>query len=102
MQRNFKRDYKREYEHYQGTEVQKKHRALRNKARRTLMKKGLVHRGDHEDVAHKVALSRGGSNQPSNWSVESASSNRSFRRSGHSLASEVSKREQKARKSRSK
>ena len=94
MQRN----YKREYETYQGTEVQKKHRALRNKARRILMRKGLVRKGDDKDVAHKLALSRGGSNQPSNWRVESTASNRSFRRSGHSLASETSTREQKARK----
>ena len=91
MQRN----YKREYQKYQGTSVQKKRRALRNKARRTMLKSGKVHKGDNMDVNHRQALSRGGSNAPSNWSVVSKTKNRSFARKGHALKSEVSKRERK-------
>ena len=91
MQRN----YKREYASYQGTTVQKKRRAMRNKARRTMLRTGKVHKGDGTDVAHKVALSKGGRNVASNWKVQSKGSNRSFARRGHALKSEVSKRERK-------
>ena len=34
------RNYKQEYANYQGTEKQKKHRAERNKARRTMIREG--------------------------------------------------------------
>ena len=91
MQRN----YKREYATYQGTTQQKKRRAMRNKARRTMLRAGKVHKGDDKDVAHKVALSRHGGNTQSNWKVESTSRNRSFARNKHALKSEVSKRERK-------
>ena len=91
MQRN----YKREYASYQGTTQQKKRRAMRNKARRTMLRAGKVHKGDDKDVAHKTALSRGGKNTSSNWKVESKTGNRSFARRGHALKSEVSKRERK-------
>ena len=91
MQRN----YRREYDKYQGTSVQKKRRALRNKARRTMLRTGKVHKGDNKDVAHELALSKGGANTASNWKVQSKGSNRSFARKGHALKSEVSKRERK-------
>jgi len=74
------RNYKREYEQYQGTEVQKKRRAERNAARNALMKKGVVKKGDGKDVDHKVPLSKGGINKPSNWRVQTAGNNRSFKR----------------------
>ncbi len=74
------RDYKREYEQYQGTEEQKHNRALRNKARREMERDGKVHKGDGRDVDHRVPLSRGGSNNPSNWRVQSKSDNRDFKR----------------------
>ncbi len=74
------RDYKREYEQYQGTEEQKHNRALRNKARREMEREGKVHKGDGRDVDHRVPLSRGGSNNPSNWRVQSKGDNRDFKR----------------------
>lgn len=75
-----KRNYKEEYENYQGTEEQKDNRAKRNKARRQLMREGKVKKGDGKDVDHKQPLSKGGSNKRSNWRVQSASSNRSYQR----------------------
>jgi hypothetical protein len=47
------RDYKREYAATHGTAKGKKDRASRNKARREMMRKGLVHKGDGKEVDHK-------------------------------------------------
>lgn len=92
------RNYKREYETYQGTEQQKKNRAARNAARAKMMKAGKVHKGDGKDVAHVVALDKGGSNK-TGLRVESKSTNRSFKRdSRRNLVSEVSNRERKRKK----
>lgn len=89
------RNYKHEYETYQGSEEQKKNRAARNAARAKLMKAGKVHKGDGKDVAHKVAFDKGGSNKQG-VRVESASANRSFKRDAkRNLVSEVSTRERK-------
>ena len=89
------RNYKREYETYQGKPEQIKKRAMRNAARAKMAKAGKVHKGDGKDVAHKVALDKGGNNT-TGLRVESASANRSFRRdSKRNLVSEVSKRERK-------
>ena len=89
------RNYKREYELYQGTDEQKKNRAQRNSARSKMMKDGKVHKGDGKDVAHVKAFDKGGSNK-TGLKVEDASSNRSFKRdSKRNLVSEVSKRERK-------
>ena len=74
------RDYKKEYREYQGTEEQKHNRALRNHARRELMREGRVHKGDGKDVDHKRPLIRGGSNSDSNLRVVSQKVNRGFRR----------------------
>ena len=74
------RDYRREYEIYQGTEEQKKNRAERNAARAKLMKKGLVHKGDGKDVDHINPISKGGNNKGGNLRTQSAHANRSFRR----------------------
>jgi hypothetical protein len=91
------RDYRAEYDKYQGTAEQKKNRAARNAARAKLMKAGKVKKGDGKDVAHKVAFDKGGSNK-TGVRVESASKNRSFARdSKRNLISEVSKRERKKR-----
>ena len=46
------RNYKREYENYDGTEAVKKKRAQRNKARRMMEAAGAVHKGDGKDVDH--------------------------------------------------
>lgn len=92
------RDYKREYETYQGTEQQKKNRAQRNAARRTAVKDGKVTKGDGKDVSHKVAFDKGGSNKQG-VRVESASKNRSFARDAKkNLVSEISPRERKRSK----
>jgi hypothetical protein len=89
------RNYKREYELYQGTEEQKKNRAQRNAARAKMMKEGKVRKGDGKDVAHVKAFDKGGSNK-TGLKVEDANSNRSFKRdSKRNLVSEVSKRERK-------
>ena len=53
------RNYKQEYANYDGTEAFKKKRAQRNKARRMLEAKGVVHKGDGKDVDHKKPLSKG-------------------------------------------
>lgn len=47
------RDYRKEYDSYHGTPAQKKARASRNNARRTLEKEGRVHKGDGKEVDHK-------------------------------------------------
>jgi hypothetical protein len=89
------RNYRREYDLYQGTEEQKKNRAQRNAARAKMMKAGKVRKGDGKDVAHVVAFDKGGTNK-TGLKVEDASSNRSFKRdSKRNLVSEVSKRERK-------
>ena len=91
------RDYRREYDNYQGKPEQLKNRAKRNAARAKMMKAGKVKKGDGKDVAHKVAFDKGGSNK-GGVRVESASTNRSFKRdSKRNLVSEVSKRERKKR-----
>jgi 5-methylcytosine-specific restriction endonuclease McrA len=77
---NGKRDYKKQYEKYDGKESVKKDRAKRNGARRMLEKEGKVSKGDGKDVDHKKPLSKGGGNGKSNLRVTSKSSNRSFPR----------------------
>ena len=47
-----KRNYRKEYDEYQGTPLQKKRRADRNRARRKAMAKGLVHKGDGRELDH--------------------------------------------------
>jgi 5-methylcytosine-specific restriction endonuclease McrA len=74
------RDYRAEYDRYQGTEEQKKNRAQRNKARRELAKEGKVKKGDGLDVDHKKPLSKGGSTSRGNLRAVSKSANRSFPR----------------------
>ena len=72
------RNYRQEYDRYQGTAAQKKRRAGRNKARRIMVAKGKAKKGDGKDVAHK-------DNNPlnsvaKNIRMESKKSNRSFKR----------------------
>tara|TARA_R100000951_G_scaffold75347_1_gene63501 strand:+ start:422 stop:709 length:288 start_codon:yes stop_codon:yes gene_type:complete len=90
-----KRNYKKEYANYQGTEEQKKNRAKRNAARRKALREGRVSKGSSQDIAHKKAISKGGKNS-GNTKVESAAKNRSFKRNSQGkLVSETSKRERK-------
>jgi hypothetical protein len=92
------RNYRREYDTYQGSEQQKKNRAARNAARAKMMKAGKVHKGDGKDVAHVKAFDKGGSNK-NGVRVESASANRSFKRDAkRNLVSETSSRERKRKK----
>lgn len=94
---NKPRPYKKEYDEYQGTPEQIKKRAMRNAARAKMLKEGKVKKGDGNDVAHKKAVDKGGTNGDG-VRVESKAKNRSFRRdSKGNLVSEVSKREQKKR-----
>jgi hypothetical protein len=94
----YKNKADRKYENatkYQASPEQKKNRAARNAARAKLMKEGKVKKGDGKDVSHKVAFDKGGSNKQG-VRVESASTNRSFKRdSKRNLVSEISKRERK-------
>ena len=73
------RNYRREYDTYQGKPEQIKKRTMRNAARAKLMKLGKVRKGDGKDVAHVKALSKGGSNKDG-VRLESPSKNRSFKR----------------------
>ena len=77
---NGKRDYKKQYEKYDGKDGVKKDRAKRNGARRMLEREGKVSKGDGKDVDHKKPLSKGGGNGRSNLRVTSKSNNRSFSR----------------------
>ena len=74
------RDYRKEYDNYQGTEEQKKNRAKRNAARAKMVKAGRASKGDGQDVDHVVPLSKGGANVSGNLRVKSKSANRSFKR----------------------
>jgi hypothetical protein len=74
------RDYRREYDNYQGKPEQLKNRAKRNAARAKMMKAGRVQKGDGKDVDHKQPLSKGGSTSNSNLKVTSVHANRSYKR----------------------
>jgi hypothetical protein len=64
-------------EAYQEQPEQVHKRVLRNKARRLMERKGLVHKGDGKDVDHKKMLAEGGSGSPKNLRVVSRHTNRS-------------------------
>lgn len=72
------RDYQDEYQKYQRTSKQKKRRAMRNKARRKLLREGRVRLGDGMDVDHKDHNPH--NNSKSNLRVVSKRNNRSFPR----------------------
>lgn len=92
------RNYREEYDRYQGRPEQIKNRAQRNSARAKMMKKGKVKKGDGKDVAHVKAIDKGGSIKDG-LRVESRSTNRSFKRdSKGNLVSEISARERKKTK----
>lgn len=96
------RPYKKEYE-LQKARGEHENRMERQRARRAVDKNGKDANGngkadvrEGKDIAHKRALSKGGSNKDG-YSVQSPSKNRSFKRnSSGKLVSEVSKREKKA------
>ena len=63
---------------YQKKPEQVRKRVARNKARRTLMREGKVHKGDGKDVNHRDGNAT--NNKRSNWQVQSRKANRSFPR----------------------
>jgi hypothetical protein len=69
------RNYDKEYQSYQGTEEQKKRRAIRNAARRKLESEGRVRKGDGKDVHHVNGLH----NAAANLRVMKKSTNRSIK-----------------------
>lgn len=72
------RNYRNEYDKYQGTAQQKKNRASRNAARRTLTKAGVVKKGDGKDINHRNGNPR--DNSRKNLQVTTKRANRSFPR----------------------
>lgn len=73
---NKPRPYKKEYQQQKNRD-EHEDRMERQRARRTLDKKGVNRKG--KDVAHVKALSKGGTNKDG-YRLESPSKNRSFRR----------------------
>ncbi len=72
-----KRDYKKQQK-YDGKPSVVSDRAKRNAARALLKKEGVS--VDGKDVAHKKALSKGGTNDRSNLMAMAPSKNKSFPR----------------------
>lgn len=71
-----KRNYRKEYDEYQGTPEQKKRRAQRNAARRKAEKAGKVHKGDGKEVDH-LGMNRKGKLNNNKVKVVSKKKNRS-------------------------
>ena len=69
------RDYKKEYANERPE--RRKERAMRNKARRELMREGKVSKGDGKVVDHKKPLTKGGGTGRSNLRVQSAKASHS-------------------------
>jgi hypothetical protein len=98
---NKPRPYKKEYEQ-QKSRGEHENRMERQRARRKVDKEGADENGngkadkrEGKDIAHRRALSKGGTNKDG-YTIESASANRSFKRdSKRRLVSETSKRERK-------
>ena len=74
------RNYRREYDTYQGKPEQVKNRAKRNAARAEMVKAGRVSKGDGKDVDHKRPLSKGGATTKGNLRVTSVHTNRAYKR----------------------
>ena len=72
------RNYRKEYDNYQGTAKQKKARARRNAVRRLFERLGKVKKGDGKDVSHKDNNTK--NKKMSNLRFQSRSKNRSFAR----------------------
>jgi hypothetical protein len=71
------RPYKKEYQQ-QLARGEHEDRMERQRARREMDKKGIDRKG--KDIDHIVALSKGGTNAPSNLRLVKPSKNRSFAR----------------------
>ena len=84
------RDYDREYQLYQSSAKQKAERASRNSARRSALRKGLVHKGDGQDVHHPNGVM-----DNSHTRVISASTNRGIHEKSRLKGSKRSARRKK-------
>lgn len=73
-----KRNYRKEYDNYQGKPDQIKKRTSRNAARALMVKDGKVKKGDGKDVDHKNTNPR--DNSRKNLRVQSKTANRSYAR----------------------
>ena len=74
------RNYKDEYQSYQGKPEQIANRAKRNAARSEMVKKGKAHFNDGMDVDHKKSMKSGGTNSNGNLRVLTKEKNRGFPR----------------------
>lgn len=72
------RNYRKEYDNYQGTPEQRRRNDARKKARRMMEKEGKVRKGDGKDVDHKNGNPK--DNSKKNIRVTNKTTNRSFPR----------------------
>jgi hypothetical protein len=70
------RNYRSEYDNYQGKPDQIKKRAERVKARRMMEKTGAAAKGDGKDVDHIKPMRSGGTSAKGNLRMRSKSANR--------------------------
>ena len=87
------RDYSAEYRKFQSSAKQKAERASRNSARRSALRKGLVHKGDGTSVDH--IDSNPTHNSPSNLRIISRSANAGRREDSRLKGSKRSARRKK-------
>jgi len=74
------RDYRHEYDTYQGTPQQIKNRAKRNAARREEVKRLGKAAVAGKDIDHKTPIRDGGGNSSSNLRPRSVAANRGWRK----------------------
>ena len=72
------RNYRKEYDNYQGKPEQRKRNDARKTARRKLTAAGKVRKGDGKDVDHKDGNPK--NNSSKNLRVTTKKANRSFKR----------------------
>lgn len=75
-----KRNYAKEWANFSAKASNLEAHRKRDAARRALDAKGVSRKG--KDIDHKVPLSLGGTNAPSNLRLKKPSANRSFKRVG--------------------
>lgn len=83
---------------WEDSPQQVKNREQRNNARRKLAKEGRVHKGDGNDVDHKVGLT--GGNKGSNLRVQTKHDNRSYRRNSNHTDADFVKGKKPTKKKR--
>jgi len=84
MARDYKREYELQKQSGESGSGSSSGNAKRHRARREALKLGMLKPG--QDLDHKKPISKGGTNNPSNFRAESVHANRSFpRRSDGSM-----------------